>query len=160
MSPAKRPPDDDRALGALRELFAETDRAVAELTCPASTECCRFGVTGREPYVTALEVLALERAIAARGGPLSPRRRALPLAPGRPDARERRCAFLDDRGRCVVYASRPFGCRTFFCERASGAPDRRAVRELGARLGALAAAHAPGGDATRPLSRIFPASDS
>ena len=87
---------------------------------------------------------------------MSPRGRALPLTPN-PD-RERVCTFLDASGRCAVYASRPFGCRTFYCERATpgGKPDRQDERRLVDRIRDLAARHEPGGDAPRPLSRVFP----
>ncbi len=31
------------------------------------------------------------------------------------------CRFLDETGlRCTVYEARPFGCRTYFCERGRG----------------------------------------
>src|SRR5690348_13387505 len=114
--PGKR--DDEREKSLLTELgalYAEADALHATTTCPASTECCRFGVTGREPYVTSIEVLAIERAVAAAGGPLSPKRRALPLA-GNSGERERTCPLLTESGRCSIYQSRPFGCRTYFCE--------------------------------------------
>ncbi|HVU03197.1 MAG TPA: YkgJ family cysteine cluster protein [Polyangiaceae bacterium] len=147
---------EDALLGELRAIFAEADALHAGRTCATSTECCRFGVTGREPYVTSIEAAAVERAVRARGGALSPKRRALPLSGDA--ARERVCALLSDRGRCSVYESRPFGCRTFFCERATKAarPTRDAERALVDRLRALAERHAPGGDAPRPLSRLFP----
>lgn len=146
---------DDALLTELRALFAETDALFAGSSCPTSTECCRFGVTGREPYVTSLELAAITRAVARNGGPLSPKRRALPLT--RNPQQERPCPLLDARGRCSVYASRPFGCRTYFCDRATRAapPDRAAQKSLADRLRALAAEHRPGGDATRPLSRAY-----
>jgi len=145
----------DALLGELAALYREVDAEYAGSTCPASTECCRFGVTGREPYVTSLEVLAIERAVARRGGPLPPKRRALPLFHGADE--ERVCPLLDAGGRCSVYEDRPFGCRTFFCERAviAGAPTRDRERALGRRLRDLAARHQAGGDQPRPLSRVF-----
>lgn len=150
-------PGEERALLAeLAELYREVDALHAGRTCATSTECCRFGITGREPYVTSIEVRAIERAIGARGGPLSPRRRALPMT--RDGVRERVCALLDVQGRCSVYESRPFGCRTYFCERATpgDAPSRGAERALVNRLRAIAGRHEPGGDAPRPLSRVLP----
>jgi Fe-S-cluster containining protein len=149
---------EDEHLAALAALFAETDALFAGSSCPSSTECCRFGVTGREPYVTSVELAAITRAVAKNGGPLSPRRRALPLT--RDAEEERMCPLLDQAGRCSVYSSRPFGCRTFFCERAVHAapPSRPAQKALADRLRALAARHEPGGDATRPLSRAYPPS--
>lgn len=142
----------DGALEALRAVYAEVDALTQGLTCDASTDCCRFGVTGREPYPTALELALLERAVRARGG--LPRRRTLPLAG------ERRCDLLSDEGRCLVYAARPFGCRTFFCERARGPAgerprdlDRAAVAELARRVAELSARAFPREGGPRPLSR-------
>jgi len=157
--------DGEAAL--LEELFAlyrQVDLSFEGASCPSSTECCRFGVTGREPYVTSVEVAALRRAVSRRGGPLSAKRRALPLAAGAgrgPGAgkSERACAFLDVSGRCSVYESRPFGCRTYYCERAV-VPARMLgseQRELVNRLRDIASRHEPGGDAPRPLSNVFPA---
>src|SRR5688500_13307508 len=110
-SPSRGGQRREPELAELRALYARIDRALDGWACEASTDCCRFGVTGREPYPTAIEVAELERAVKARGG--IKKRRTLPVAG------ERRCALLGDDNRCLVYASRPFGCRTFFCERAS-----------------------------------------
>jgi hypothetical protein len=152
----KRPPTDvDTGLRELFGLYEELDAAYAGATCEASTECCRFGRTGREPYVTSIEWSAIDRARSRNGGPLPARKRALPLVAG--DRDERTCPLLDIQGRCSVYDSRPFGCRTYFCERASvpSAPDRRAQKEFVNRLRDIAARHEPGGEAPRPLSRLF-----
>lgn len=142
-------------LGELEELYREADALYSGWSCPGSTECCRFGVTGREPYVTSIEVLAVSRAVKAHGGPLSPRKRALPMTTDR--ERERVCGLLDASGRCSVYASRPFGCRTFYCERATpgGKRDRKGEKRLVDRLRDLSARHETGGDAPRPLSRVL-----
>jgi Fe-S-cluster containining protein len=147
---------EDSLLSELAALYAETDALHATTTCPASTECCRFGVTGREPYVTSIEVLAIQRAVAAVGGPLSPRRRALPLF-GNSSEHERTCPLLNDGGRCSIYQSRPFGCRTYFCERASrlGPNPRDQEKHLVARLRALAERHVAGGDLPRPLTQVL-----
>ncbi len=143
-------------LEELLRIYEDTDRLQSGSSCPASTECCRFGITGREPYVTSIEVLAIEKAVAANGGPLSPKRRALPLA-GKNRDQERTCPLLTAAGRCSVYAARPFGCRTFFCARATrgSAVDRKAERELVHRLAALAARHTADGDKVRPLTQAF-----
>jgi Fe-S-cluster containining protein len=142
-------------LGELAALYAEVDAANAGSSCPSDTECCRFGVTGREPYVTSIEVAAIGRAVRARGGPLAPKRRALPLVTSA--ERERICPLLDASSRCSVYASRPFGCRTYFCSRATHAAprDRALERSFARRLTELAARHEPGGDAPRPLTRVL-----
>src|SRR4051794_1024725 len=86
---------DNAALAELRVLYARVDAALQGWQCDASTDCCRFGVTGREPYPTAVELAELQRAVRARGG--LPKRRSLPLAPSR-DRKgqgERPCALLD-----------------------------------------------------------------
>jgi Fe-S-cluster containining protein len=164
MSGSRRPTphDDERAreralLTELVELYRDVDSAYSETRCPSSTECCRFGITGREPYVTSLELAALRRAVAARGGPLHPKRRALAIYDGE-TATERTCPMLDASGRCSVYAARPLGCRTFFCDRAesSGPPVSRS--ELAAfvrRLQELAARHERDGERGRPLTRAL-----
>lgn len=139
----------------LEAIYRDADALYASHRCPSTTECCRFGITGREPYVTSVELAFVERAIAARGGPLSPRRRALPLAPS--GAGERTCPLLDAQARCSVYASRPLGCRTFWCGRAEA--DRkvaqRELNELVARIKALAMRHEPRGDVGRLLTRAL-----
>lgn len=140
------------ALAELRAVYAEVDARTAGATCDLSTDCCRFRVTGREPYPTAVELLGVRRALAARGG--LPTRRSLPVAD------DGRCPLLDDAGRCAVYAARPFGCRTFFCARASLPEplDRRAILALGRRLAAASERLAPGTGGAVPLSSaIVPA---
>ena len=147
-------PDQTAQLAELRAIYAEVDRLLGGWSCDASTECCRFGVTGREPYPTAIETAELERAIRARGG--LPKRRALRVL--RDDARdERACALLSDEGRCLVYASRPFGCRTFFCERAVGPTrelPRAQIAELARNIAALSVRFAPRDPGPRPMSRV------
>jgi Fe-S-cluster containining protein len=147
------------ALDRLRALYDEVDALFEGVSCDASTDCCRFGITGREPYPSAIEIAELERAVRARGG--LPKRRSLPQVD------ERRCALLSDDGRCTVYASRPFGCRTFFCERGHGpageAPpalrDPEIVR-LSRAIAALSAELAPRDPGPRPLSRVMAAWES
>lgn len=150
----------------LETIYRDADTLMAGWSCDASTACCRFGVTGREPYVTSIELALLKRAIAARGGPLPPRRRALPLSE---DVRcavgsrrvgsqgERICPLLDSQGRCAVYTARPLGCRTFFCERAvsPGRMPREEIRRLVDRIEALAVRHSAEGDQGRPLGRFL-----
>lgn len=145
--------DSERALlDELGALYREVDRLFAGARCEASTECCRFGITGREPQVTSLELALLRRAIAARGGPLSDKRRALPLA--RASSAERPCPLLARDGRCAVYDARPLGCRTFYCARADvpDPPSRASLTQVVRKLQDLAARHQPGGDRPRALS--------
>jgi Fe-S-cluster containining protein len=138
-------------------LYARVDALYADWSCPGSTECCRFGITGRQPYVTAIELSLIRHALARRGGPLSARRRALPLHADAAD--ERTCALLDRSGRCSVYAQRPLGCRTFYCGRAQrgAGPTREDLRELVHELQDLAARHQLGGELARPLMHALEA---
>jgi Fe-S-cluster containining protein len=150
-------------LNALRALYARADALYLGARCEGSTACCRFGITGREPQVTSLEFALVEQAVAARGGPLRPQKRALPLAHGPVQARgaarahvhdERTCPLLDRAGKCSIYAQRPLGCRTFYCERADvpAPPSRQELRALVRELEELAAQYRPGGDKPRALT--------
>ena len=149
--------DVDELIEALGQLYGELDAAQEGATCPASTECCRFARTRREPWVTRLEVIALERArkqstpSRGRPAPLS-----LPLFDPMKD--EGLCPVLGADGRCTAYAWRPFGCRTFFCDRASvpfPLPHRdmlgyvRRIKELAERMDEPDAAEG------RPLRRAL-----
>ena len=137
-------------LEELRALYRTIDAALDGASCDASTDCCRFGVTGREPYPTAIELAELDRAVRARGG--IPKRRSLPVAS------ERRCALLSDGGKCLVYAARPFGCRTFFCERGKSpvgplVMPKAIVQEHARAIVELSQRFAPADPGPRPLSR-------
>jgi Fe-S-cluster containining protein len=136
-------------------ILAQADALLEGWTCAASTECCRFDVTGREPYVTRVEWDALVAEVARQGRKLD----AIVQAHARAAPDDARCAFLDERkgehGRCTVYAARPLGCRTFFCERASGPNGERAastefprddIQEIARSL-----ADASDGEKARPL---------
>ena len=142
------------AVEALRDLYRDVDRIYQHARCDSSTECCRFGVTGREPQVTSVEVALLRAALAKRGGPLSVKRRALPL---HARADERTCPLLERSGRCSVYDARPLGCRTYYCERAQllSTPKRDELRAIVRRLQAIALRHQPQGDRPQALTRAL-----
>ena len=136
-------------LVALRALYARADELLSGWSCEASTDCCRFEVTGREPQLWPNEWALVEQALARRGQrvvvPRSRGRRDLRLA-GAPDGA---CPLLDGAGRCTVYAERPFGCRSFFCDRALGPerrPPRRELQEIARDIAALAQRVEPQGD--------------
>ena len=164
MSPrlSKSPDPDASLLAQLEGLYADADSLYRGYGCPGATECCRFGITGREPYVTSLELLAIRRALASRGlggraargrdGPLPPRRRAASLRPA-----EQTCPLLATGGRCSIYPWRPLGCRTFWCDRAvsEAAVRQPALNTLVRRVQELAARHQPEGDRGRPLRRAL-----
>jgi len=134
---------------AVLALYAEADRLLAGWTCDTSTDCCRFAVTGREPQLWPNEWRVLEKAIASRGVPA----RKLRVV----EDADATCPLLD-RGRCTVYAARPFGCRTYFCERAVG-PERKlpraALADIGRRIAAAARAADPRCDGPRRVTAWF-----
>ena len=136
----------------LSDVYAEVDALLAPFECDGTAECCTFSNTGREPYPTAIELAEIERAIAAKGGvraAMGPKKR-LPLA-------DRRCPLLSDDGKCSIYESRPFGCRTYFCHRVRGPGKlpRARLRELGARIADLSEKAFPRDPGPRPLSKAL-----
>jgi hypothetical protein len=141
----------------LLAIYAEADALLAGWSCTCSAGaasgealCCHFAVTGREPYPTPVELREVFYAM-GQASITSRHPRRLPLAEARP------CPLLSGDGRCRVYASRPFGCRTFFCEQAeapfSGCskPPRHALNALGRRLADLSVRHDPRDSRPRPL---------
>jgi hypothetical protein len=163
-SPARPSPREE-----LHAIYGEVDALLEGWTCGCSragvgvtpeAQCCHFGVTGREPYPTAVELDEVRRAMRAAGVTLrqsEARRggRRLPMADLRP------CPLLSEAGRCRVYASRPFGCRTFFCQQAEGpfGSSRRLPRDeiavLGRRIADLSARFDPRDPRPRPLVRAL-----
>ena len=54
---------------------------------------------------------------------------------GVPEGENGNCPMLDSAsGKCLIYADRPFGCRTHFCRAAGGPYSRREVLDLIRRL--------------------------
>ena len=147
--------DDNALLSELAALYAEVDALYTGWSCPSSTECCRFGVTGRQPYVTSIELAAIHRALGRRGAPLAARKRALPITDDQ--ERERICPLLDRGKRCSIYADRPLGCRTFYCDRATQGPHatRAELQGIVHKLQELAARHAFGGEQGHALTRVL-----
>ena len=158
-------PERTRLLG----LYAEADAVVDGWACGCTTgteavraapRCCHFGVTGREPYPTAVELEEVRHAMRSAGIRLSEARdpRRLALAEARP------CPLLSSEGRCRIYASRPLGCRTFFCQEASGPAGGRArqprdaANAIGRQVADLSARFDPRDPHPRPLVRALSAS--
>lgn len=108
------------ALGALAVVYREADAAYLPYSCPASGECCQLAVTRRQPWLWRAEWLAIQRRLQRDGRDV-------------PSAREDgACPLLDASGlRCTIYADRPLGCRTFFCDRIRG-PARQPVEAMDA----------------------------
>ncbi len=157
---------EDLHRATLLALYAEVDRLLAPYTCENTTECCRFGITGREPYPTAVEAAEVKRAMAKggitlpatagdhRGGRSPSPRRSLPVA-----SSERPCPLLSAEGRCRIYASRPFGCRTYFCDRVEGPGKlpRSEIQRISRAIADLSARFAPRDPLPRPLtSALYP----
>jgi uncharacterized protein len=100
------------------------DRPI-ERSCITRTDCCRFKLTGKVPYVTRGEALVAARAWRAAG------HKALDKS----TESDGRCPFLDPKNyRCRIYSARPFACRTHFCAAAGGPYRRRDVLDLIRRL--------------------------
>jgi Fe-S-cluster containining protein len=139
------------ARAELLALYKEVDELLAPFSCPASGECCHFARTGREPYPHAVELEELTHAAKATSA-LAKKRRLSVVE------EDRTCALLGDDGRCRVYASRPFGCRTFFCERVEGPhkEPRDELQAIGRRIADLSARAFPRDPGPRPLSRVLP----
>jgi Fe-S-cluster containining protein len=136
----RRQPTLAQALRHLAALYRQADAAYARFSCPASSECCQLTQRGRQPWLWPVEWAALQDALARQG------RRV-------PEARaDGGCPLLDAAGRrCTVYADRPFGCRTYFCERASGGRHPlEATVALSRKLEALAVEAAPDDSAAGP----------
>ena len=126
------------AIAEVRAVYAELARRPVERDCTLRTECCHFKLTGLTPYLTKGEALVAARAFRATG-----RRNLLK----RPDGA---CPMLHpENGRCLIYADRPFGCRTHFCPAAGGPYARREVLDLIRRLEVVDSAL--GGDGARAL---------
>ncbi|HEY8899526.1 MAG TPA: YkgJ family cysteine cluster protein [Chthoniobacterales bacterium] len=130
----KRGPD----LSEVRAVYTEVAARPIERNCTLRTECCHFQLTGRTPYLTRGEALLAARALRATG------RKQLP------ERADGACPLLHpETQRCLIYADRPFGCRTHFCAAAGGPYARRDVLDLIRRLEAVDAAL--GGEGPRML---------
>ncbi len=131
----KRAPDPLIALK--KEIAAEIKQVYADLAerektshafernCTGIAECCHFVLTGATPYLTEGEALVAAKAWRASG------RTKLPETDGD------RCPFLNEARKCMIYADRPFGCRTHFCDGAGGPYARRDLIDLIQRLEAI-----------------------
>ena len=113
-------------LAEVRAVYVELTRRPVQRNCEARTECCQFQLTGLTPQLTKGEAWLAAKAFRATG------RKALP------EPAEGICPLLKcETGRCLIYADRPFGCRTHFCAAAGGSYARREVLDLIRRLEAV-----------------------
>jgi uncharacterized protein len=114
------------ALSEVRQVYVDLAARPIDRNCVRLKECCHFKLTGRTPYLTKGEALMAAKALRATG------RRTLPANSSGA------CPFLDEQtGDCLIYDSRPFGCRTHFCAAAGGPYSRREIIDLIQRLEAI-----------------------
>jgi Fe-S-cluster containining protein len=117
------------AAAQVRAVYADLERRPVERACTRLAGCCQFKLTGLVPSMTRGEAMLAVAALRATG------RKRLPESVGGA------CPLLEAAtGRCLIYASRPFGCRTHFCRAAGGPYERREVLDLIRRLEAVDAA--------------------
>lgn len=113
----------DAAVAAVRRVYADLDARPVERNCVMRRECCHFRLTGRTPYLTRGEAFTAAKALRVAGRTRMPTRI------------DGCCPFLNAAtGRCMIYADRPFGCRTHFCAAAGGPYARHEVADLVQRL--------------------------
>jgi Fe-S-cluster containining protein len=78
-----------------------------------------FNLTGLTPQLTKGEALLAAKAFRGTG------RKAFP------ESDDGACPLLKrETGKCLIYADRPFGCRTHFCDAAGGPYSRKEVVDL------------------------------
>jgi Fe-S-cluster containining protein len=118
-----RQEETQHAFGEVRAVYVELAERPLERNCQARTQCCQFRLTGLTPHLTKGEALVAAKAFRATG------RKELP------EPADGTCPLLKrETGTCMIYAGRPFGCRTHFCEAAGGPYARKAVLDLIRRL--------------------------
>lgn len=110
----------------VRAIYAELEARPVARDCLRRNECCQFKLTGLTPYLTKGEALVAARAWRASG------RKMLP------NDSDGKCPVFDPNlGKCLIYADRPFACRTHFCAAAGGPIARAEVLDLIRRLEAI-----------------------
>lgn len=106
-------------LDTVRRVYTELSRRPVQRACLRRTECCQFKLTGKIPQLTRGEALLAAQAFRASG------RKYLP------EPTDGSCPLLQPQSqKCLIYESRPFGCRTHFCQPAGGPMDRKEVLDL------------------------------
>ena len=123
----------------VRSVYAELASRPMDRNCQRRTDCCQFRITGKVPQLTRGEALLAAQALRASG------RKSLP------DPADGACPMLQTgTGKCLIYESRPFGCRTHFCQPAGGPMERSGILDLIRRLEQIDV-HM-GGDGPHPLA--------
>ena len=117
--------DKTALLQEVEAVYKELENRPIERSCVTRTDCCRFRLTGKIPYVARGEAW-----LAASAWQASGRRTLEETAEA-----DGRCPFLDPNSqRCRIYSARPFACRTHFCAAAGGPYRRSEVLDLIRRL--------------------------
>ena len=123
----------------MRAVYSELAARPVVRDCTLLTECCQFKLTGLTPYLTKGEAAVAAKGVRAAG------RKELP------ERKDGACPLLHPRtAKCMIYADRPFGCRTHFCPAAGGPYTRAEVIDLIRRLEAVDSALGGAG------SRVLP----
>jgi Fe-S-cluster containining protein len=124
----------------VRKIYADLAARPLERSCALRTDCCHFKLTGKTPHLTYAEALVAANALRATG------RTTLPAHT------EGACPLLDTKtSRCLIYESRPLGCRTHFCAAAGGPYPRTHVLDLIRRLEEID--QDLGGDGSHPIEK-------
>jgi Fe-S-cluster containining protein len=114
---------EQTACEEVRAVYRELAGRPVDRNCVRLKECCHFKLTGRTPFLTRGEAMLAARALRQTG------RTRLPAATNGA------CPMLQgSTGNCLIYESRPFGCRTHFCAAAGGPYERAEVMDLIRRL--------------------------
>jgi Fe-S-cluster containining protein len=130
------------ACNETRAIYQALAERPIERSCERRKDCCHFKLTGRTPLLTKGEAILAATALRQSG------RTRLPSAPSGA------CPMLDvATGDCLIYESRPFGCRTHFCAAAGGPYARSEVLDLIRRLEDLD--HRLGGDGVHKIERAI-----
>jgi len=125
-------------LAQVRAVYTDLAARSVERNCLRRTECCQFHLTGKVPQLTRGEALLAAHSFRATG------RKSIPEPP------DGSCSMLQPgTGKCLIYESRPFGCRTHFCQPAGGPMERNQVLDLIRRLEDMD--RKLGGDGPHPL---------
>jgi Fe-S-cluster containining protein len=113
-------------LAEVRAVYQDLAKRPVSRDCLPRSECCQYQLTGLIPHLTRGEALLAAKAYRATG-----RREYTQADDGI-------CPLLKRAtGRCLIYADRPFACRTHFCEAAGGPYARKEVLDLIRRLEAV-----------------------
>jgi Fe-S-cluster containining protein len=128
----------------VRKIYADLAARPLERSCALRTDCCHFKLTGKTPHLTYAEALVAANALRATGRTTLSAHTA------------GSCPLLDPKtSRCLIYESRPLGCRTHFCAAAGGPYPRTHVLDLIRRLEKID--QDLGGDGSHPIEKSITA---